>query len=84
MSIPTAFPITTVTPAQVETVRQVIRARIARRAYDPATVAQVWNWHEFREVPVPAVAVERAIRGLIADGTVAETALMGNLAFRTI
>lgn len=71
--------------ADIATVRDVILARIAKRAPFGglfASVAQVWNWWEIDGIG--AVPVERAIKSLIADGTVEEDCHYGTLAFRTI
>lgn len=73
--------------ADIATVRQAIINRIARRAKINAgmsgvTVAAVWNWWEIDGIG--AVAVERAIRGLIADELVDETRYYGALAFDTL
>jgi hypothetical protein len=69
----------------IAAVREIILNRIAKRAPFGglfASVAQVWNWWEIDNMgPVP---VERAIRSLIADGTVDEDRHYGALAFRTI
>lgn len=64
------------------TVRDIILARIARRNMARVTTAQVWNWGEIPDA-IGAVAVERAIRSLIADGTVTEDMHYGALAFTT-
>lgn len=69
--------------ADIVMIRAIITARIAKRAkwggMANVTVAQVWNWWECE--PYGAVAVERAVKSLIADGTVEETRFLGALAF---
>ncbi len=75
----------TVTDEEIQAAREIVLGRIARhtRFGDyAASSADVANWHECGERGVGFLAVERAIRALIADGTVQEHGgLCGHIGF---